>query len=172
MNFNLPDLTPEMRVDVACAAVILIFVAWGAAKGLSATLARIAALVLAFKLAFLLFPHVSAMLPQDSTTTPAIAFGITVVAALVIHLVIKGVLAKVARVFLPAPIDRIIGAAAGAVKGVLLVFVVFSVIALATGKSYDGTAFAQSKIGSRVVPAVGRLIAPAGAKLPCPAAER
>lgn len=154
-------------VDIACAAVVLVFATWDAIRGLSATLARIAALVLAFKLAFLLYPRIAALLPSSGAAAPALAFGLTILAALLVHLVLKAIFARVVRVVLSEPLDKILGALAGALKGVILVFVVFSLIALATGGSYGGTAFAKSRTGSRVVPAVGHLLAPAGAKLPC-----
>lgn len=154
-------------IDIVCAAVVLVFAAWDAVRGLSATLARIASLVLSFKLAFLLYPRIAALLPSSGAAAPALAFGLTILAAILVHLVLRAVFARVARVVLSAPLDGILGAIAGAIKGILLVFVVFSVIALATGSSYGGTAFAKSLTGSRVVPAAGRLIAPAGAKLPC-----
>lgn len=159
-------MTPANWIDVASVSVVLVFVVCDAVRGLSATLARIAALVLAFKLAFLLYPRIAMLLPSSGAYAPALAFGLTLLAALLVHLVFKALFARVARVILSAPLDKILGALAGALKGVLLVFVVFSVIALATGSSYGGTAFAKSRTGARVVPAVGRLLAPAGAKLP------
>ena len=77
-----------------------------------------------------------------------------------------------AHVILISPIDNILGAIAGAIKGLLLIFVIFCAVALVTRSSYSGTAFAKSRTGIRVMPVVERIIAPDGVKLPCATSGR
>lgn len=155
-----------MWIDIACATLIIALATWDAIRGLSATLAQIAALVLAFKLSFLLYPHIASLIPS-SGAAPALVFGLTLVAAFVIFIILRLIIAKVAHVILISPIDNILGAIAGIIKGLLLLLVIFCAVALVTRSYYSDTAFAKSRTGIRVMPVVERIIAPDGVKLPC-----
>lgn len=172
LSSSLASLPAATWIDIVCAAVVLVFTIQDAIRGLSATIARLASLVAAFKLAFLLYPRIAALLPASGAAAPALSFGLTILVAFIIFLLLKFLLTRVIHVILVAPLDNILGALAGAVKGILLVFVAFSVIALVTRSSYSGTAFAKSRTGAKVIPAVERILAPAGTKLPCSSGER
>ena len=142
-------------IDITCAALVLFFAAYDARRGLSATLAQIAALVLSFKFAFVIF---------GGGIAGAI---LAAVAAVAVFLLLRYAIAKVAHVILMPPIDNILGALTGAAKALLLLLAAFFAVALGTGKSYSKTPFAKSRAGSRVLPAVERILAPSGEKLPC-----
>ncbi|MBR0056784.1 MAG: CvpA family protein [Kiritimatiellae bacterium] len=149
-------------IDITCAALVLFFAAYDARRGLSATLAQIAALVLSFKLAFVIFPRASAAVGGGIAGAILAA-----VAAVAVFLLLRYAIAKVAHVILMPPIDNILGALTGAAKALLLLLAAFFAVALGTGKSYSKTPFAKSRAGSRVLPAVERILAPSGEKLPC-----
>ena len=163
----LSTIPAPMWIDIACATLIIALATWDAIRGLSATLAQIAALVLAFKLSFLLYPHIASLLPSSGAAAPALVFGLTLVAAFVIFIILRLIIAKVAHLILISPIDNILGAIAGIIKGLLLLFVIFCAVALVTRSYYSDTAFAKSHTGIRVMPVVERIIAPDGVKLPC-----
>lgn len=157
-------------IDVACFAVLAFFITADALRGLSATLAQIAALVVSFKLSFYIYPYVVTLVCNSGTGGVIVlqiaAFVLTLVLLYIIYRLVKYILAKVVHVILVAPIDNVLGALAGALKGVLVIFVVFSAVLLVTGNGYGRTAFAKSRAGRALVAPLEKILVPASSKLP------
>lgn len=164
--FSISGFSAASWIDAACLGVVVFCVGWDALRGFSATLAQIVALVAAFKLLFFVYPHIASVLPQGGVAALAAGFAAALAVGFVAYLALRFLIAKVAHVVLIAPIDNILGAATGFAKALLLIFLAFSLVALVCGSSYSSTAFAKSRTGTRVMPAVERLLAPSGGKMP------
>ena len=166
----LAGLSTADWIDILCLATLATFIVIDAIKGLSATLAQIASLVISFKLAFFIYPYAVSLVcdagAANGLILQVVAFVLTLVALYIIYRLIRYILAKVVHVILVAPIDNILGALAGALKGVLVIFVVFSVALLVSGKGYGDTAFAKSWTGRRLVAPLEKILVPASARLP------
>lgn len=156
----------HLWIDIVCLAIVAACAIWDAVRGLSATIAQIAALVIAFKLSFLIYPRIASALPQDTAPMLAASFALTLAAAVAIFLITRFAIARIAHLVLMPPIDNILGAVTGTVKAMILLFAVFSTVSLIAGKSYPSTAFAKSVTGARAMPALERLLAPEHGRLP------
>lgn len=152
-------------VDIVCAVFVAIFVIHDARRGLSAMIAQITSLVIAFKFAFLLHPFIAAQISGDGFANAIAVFAVTIIVAFAIFIILKFIFAKIAHVFLISPLDQILGGLAGAIKSLLLLFIVYFAITSVMGESFNDTVFAKSKTGRNVMPIIAKLMAPA-AKLP------
>lgn len=166
----LAKLSAAEWIDIACVAVLVFFITADALRGLSATLAQIAALVVSFKLSFFIYPYAVSLVCGSGTGGVIVlqiaAFALTLVFLYIIYRLVSYILAKVVHVILVAPIDNVLGALAGALKGILVIFVVFSAVLLVTGGGYGGTAFAKSRTGRSLVAPLEKILVPASSKLP------
>lgn len=164
--------TAETWIDLVCAVIVTAAMIWDAMRGLSATLAHILALVVSFKLAFLVYPLAVSLLigssgdGAGSLAMQVAAFLLTVVLLFLLFALLRFTIARVAHVVLVSPLDNILGAAAGLVKGLLAVFLAFFLVLVVKGKDYQQTPFAKSWTGRRVIPALEKAASPSGAKLP------
>lgn len=167
----LSSLTAEGWIDAVCAVVVATAIIWDAIRGLSATLAHIAALIVSFKLAFHIYPYLASLLSggpggANSAAMQVAAFILTLVVLFLLFALLRFVIARVAHVVLVAPVDNVLGALAGLAKGLLAIFLVFSLVLVIKGGDYPQTAFAKSWTGRRVMPALEKAASPARARLP------
>ncbi len=157
---SLADRPAASWVDIACLVVLLVFIVWDAIKGFSATLAQIAALVIAFRLSFFVCPAVRAAIPSGGGLAASLAPFIAAIAAMVLlFFLIRFAIEKFVKVILQKPVDNIVGALAGLLKGLLLLFLLFSLFAIVLRGSYADSAFAKSYFGRKVFPAMERFVA-------------
>ncbi len=157
---SLAGRTTASWVDVACLLVLLTCIVWDAVKGFSATVAQIAALVIAFRLSFFVCPAVRAAIPAGGGLAASVApFAAALAALVLLFFLLRFAIAKFVQVILQRPVDNIVGAFAGLVKGLLLLFLLFSLAAVTLRGSYSDTAFAKSYFGRKVFPAMERFIA-------------
>lgn len=158
----LSSISPTLCVDVVCLIIVGTCLVWDVIRGLSATLAQVAALFLSFKLAFFVCPWVRKSLAATNASNAPFASVLPTIVALallvILFFLIRFLINRFIRILIPSPTDNIIGGFSGAIKGLLLVYLFFIIIQLFLGSSYSSSFFAKSRTGSSVIPALEKVI--------------
>lgn len=151
-------------IDLVAIVIVLSCVTWDAIRGFSATLAHVAALLIAFKLSFSICPWVRSALSSvggSSSLAAILPFVAAIVILVILFLLLRFLLAKFVQVLVKSPTDNILGAITGLAKGLLILFLIFAALAIILGKSYDSSAFASSWTGKKVFPVLEKTVSPA-----------
>ena len=97
-----------------------------------------------------------------STLLPFLA---AIVVLVVLFFAIRFLVEKFVRIVLAPPVDNVVGAVTGLVKGLILVYLAFALVSALLRKSYADSPFARSFTGRHVIPAVQK-VAPAACRVP------
>lgn len=166
LALSLPALSAGCWIDVACVAVLVVFIAWDAARGFSTTLSVLLGLLIAIHAGYWLYPPLEAALGKTAFCAgrPAVGallpYAAAVGAGVVLFLVFRYFFRRFFKLIVEQPMDRALGAIAGAAKALLLMLIVFSGASLLPEGSGVRRAFCQeSRAGRSVVPVVQALLA-------------
>lgn len=157
----LSELTNANWVDIASITILAICVIWDAVRGISATIASIAALIASFKLAFTVCSWVQLSLAKNaggSTVSAFLPIATTIVLLIIIFIILRFLLTKFIQVIVQRPVDNLLGALAGLIKGMLTIFLVFAITKVALGGNYSSSAFSKSRTGRQLYPALEKVI--------------
>lgn len=125
-------------VDWALLAVLLLSVVVGLWRGLVFELLSLAGWVAAFVAAQVLAPHVAPLLPLGAPGS-ALNFGLAFAATFVVALLLWAVASKLVRLLVHAtplqPLDRLLGAVFGLLRGVVLLLAVTTLVLLTPARS-------------------------------------
>ncbi len=149
-------------IDLGVVIVLATCIIWDAIRGFSTTLAHVAALIIAFKLSFSVCPWVRSALGtvggNGGVLSALLPFVAAVVLLVIIFLLLRFALSRFIQVIVQPPVDNILGGITGLLKGLLVVFLVFAIAHVATGRNYDSTAMAKSRTGQKLVPVLEKVI--------------
>ncbi len=159
---SLSSLSCEAWIDIVSVAVVGVCMIRDAIKGLSATVATIAALIISFKISFSLCPlfrdFFSGIGMSSSTVFSYLPSITAIILLIILFFIFRFIFRKFISVIIPVPVDNILGALLGCAKGIMIIFAVFVVFSIVLGRSYASSPFAKSQTGTHIIPVVDKII--------------
>ena len=173
LAFSLSSVSNGCWIDIACIAVILFFTITDAVRGFSTTLSVLLGLLIAIHSGYWLYPPLKSILAGAAFCHrhPAIGallpYAAAIFIGIVLFLLFRFFFRRFFKLLVEQPMDRILGALAGAVKALLLLLIIFSGISLLPEKSKTRRVFCQeSRMGRHVVPVIQTTLAHGRTLLP------
>lgn len=166
MNLPWADMTAAgaslfRAVDGVDAGVVLVLVGcalFGSFHGFSGEVAGlltlVGALVGGVYLHTLVFEHVGifADLPDDAPWIPALVFAVILLLLILAMFLLRRLLRGGIRLVVDQPADALLGAAAGAVRGGIIIFLVFAAVSLAPETKIHSLFLEKSRAGKLLKP--------------------
>ena len=161
LAFSFSSLSAGSWIDIACIALIALFVVFDAIRGFSTTLSVLLGLLIAIHSGYWLYLPLKSMLGNLScckshpTLGALLPYVVAILIGVVLFLLFRYFFRRFFKLIVESPMDQILGAVAGLVKALLLILIVFSGASLLPRASRVRRIFCEdSRMGRKVVPLV------------------